>query len=165
MQRDEAMSDIEFALSLPLDSEGFLRRACPGCEREFKWRPTDPVDNVPDAIPAYFCPYCGASAGPDEWLTSEQLAYIEGEVVERVIAPSLDGLNDALRNLGRSSGGLIQASVEVPRSEQAPPIFEPDDMRIVELQCHPEEPLKVAETWVGAIHCLICGHVSDAGFP
>jgi hypothetical protein len=165
MQATKAMSDIEFTLSLPLDSEGFLRRACPSCERDFKWRPTDPDDNVPDITPAYFCPYCGASAAPDQWLTSEQLAYIEGAVAERVIAPSLDGLDEALRKLERSAGGLIQATVEVPRSEQAPPIFEPDDMRAVEFRCHPDEPLKVVEAWVGELHCLICGQVSDASSP
>ena len=30
---------VEFSIemSLPLDSDGFLRRQCPACEREFKW--------------------------------------------------------------------------------------------------------------------------------
>ena len=33
------MSDDDLALemSMPLDSDGFLRRECPTCEREFKW--------------------------------------------------------------------------------------------------------------------------------
>lgn len=27
-------------MSDPLDSDGFLRRECPTCEREFKWLPS-----------------------------------------------------------------------------------------------------------------------------
>ncbi len=33
MSDDEVMLEI----SMPLDSDGFLRRECPTCEREFKW--------------------------------------------------------------------------------------------------------------------------------
>ena len=31
------MSEIELSVSFSLDSERFLRRACPACSREFKW--------------------------------------------------------------------------------------------------------------------------------
>ena len=29
--------EIRVPVSLPLDSDGFLRRECPTCEREYKW--------------------------------------------------------------------------------------------------------------------------------
>jgi hypothetical protein len=29
--------DVTLEMSMPLDSDGFLRRECPTCEREFKW--------------------------------------------------------------------------------------------------------------------------------
>jgi hypothetical protein len=34
------MSEISIPMSLPLDTDGFLRRECPNCERQFKSRPT-----------------------------------------------------------------------------------------------------------------------------
>jgi hypothetical protein len=35
------MSDeVQLSMSLPLDGDGFLRRECPTCEREFKWLPS-----------------------------------------------------------------------------------------------------------------------------
>lgn len=32
---------MSFGMTIPLDSDGFLRRECPICEREFKWRPSE----------------------------------------------------------------------------------------------------------------------------
>jgi hypothetical protein len=34
------VSEHQLSMSFPLDSDGFLRRVCPSCEREFKWLPT-----------------------------------------------------------------------------------------------------------------------------
>lgn len=64
------MSDeVQLSMSLPLDGDGFLRRECPTCEREFKWLPSpDQLEEgngesraaATDAEPpeAYYCPYC-----------------------------------------------------------------------------------------------------------
>ncbi len=40
------MSDdeVSFRMTIPLDSDGFLRRECPTCEREFKWQPSEAED-------------------------------------------------------------------------------------------------------------------------
>jgi hypothetical protein len=55
------MSDeVSFTVSFPLDSEGFLRRECPSCRREFKWLPQDETDPMPDE--GYCCPYCGGDS-------------------------------------------------------------------------------------------------------
>lgn len=83
-------------------------------------------------------------------------------MMERIIGPSLEGLANSLAKLERSSGGLIKGHLDVPRREHAPPIFEPDDMRLIEFVCHPNEPLKVSDEWRGDVHCLICGEFSDA---
>ena len=32
---------VTLGMTIPLDSDGFLRRECPTCEREFKWRPSE----------------------------------------------------------------------------------------------------------------------------
>lgn len=157
------MSEIELSVSFPLDSEGFLRRACPVCSREFKWLSVE-GDAESLSPEHYFCPYCGTSSAPDEWFTVEQQTYIESAVFEEVLSPSLEELGESLLRLNRSSGGLFQitASVEPPERRQAPPVFEPDDMRQVSFPCHPKEPVKVDEAWRRPVHCLSCGRISDA---
>jgi len=155
------VSDIEIPLTFPLDADGFLRRECPICSRQFKWRPGKSADEflAPDE---YFCPYCGLPAATDQWFTEEQVAFIHDEVMEKVVSPSLGELKQSLENLGRVSSGLIEASLDVPERQHAPPIFEPNDMRIVEFECHPDEPLKVLERWTEPVHCLICGQTTNA---
>lgn len=157
------MSEIELSVSFPLDSDGFLRRACPNCSREFKWLSTE-VEEPSSPPEEYFCPYCGTRAAPQEWLTEEQLSYIKAHVYDQVVRPSLEDLGDSFRRLGKSSGGLIQfnARVEASEPQQAPPVFEPNDMKQVSFTCHPMEPIKIAETWSGSVHCLYCGEFSSA---
>lgn len=50
---------IELGMTIPLDSDGFLRRECPSCEREFKWRPSESdaeeAGESTDDV-GYFCP-------------------------------------------------------------------------------------------------------------
>lgn len=152
------MSDLEIPLTFPLDSDGFLRRACPTCAREFKWLPAE-QDPQTLASEQYFCPYCGEGAPTDHWFTTEQSAYIRDEVVARALGPALDDLADSFRQINRSSGGLVRFSgyLERPERTQAPPVFEPDDMRRVTLECHPSEPLKIDEVWSAPVHCLVCG--------
>ncbi len=160
--RGDAVDEVEFAISLPVDSEGFLRRACPNCSLEFKWLARR-EDGDTSSTEDYFCPYCGASAAPSDWFTSEQLRFIEEEAVDRVIGPSLEELGESIRQLGRSSGGLfgIHGKIESPERKQAAPVFEPDDMRRIDFTCHPEEPLKVDEAWAKRVYCLRCGQLRD----
>ena len=51
--------------------------------REFKWLSVEGEAKSP-SLEHYFCPYCGTSATPDEWLTLEQRAYIETAVFDGV---------------------------------------------------------------------------------
>ena len=157
------MSEIEMSVSFPLDSDGFLRRACPTCSREFKWLSgeTEAESSSPER---YFCPYCGTSATPDAWFTLEQQAYIETAMFNEVLGPSLQDMGESIQQLNRSSGGLfeISASVELPEERQAQPVFEPDDMRQVTFTCHPKEPIKIEEAWRRPVHCLSCGKTNDA---
>lgn len=156
------MEETEFTLSFPLDDDGFFRRACPTCSREFKWfhSEQDDSDEPPEE---YFCLYCGVAAEPDEWQTEEQMRYIEEEAIARIVRPALKELESSFGSSGRSSGGLfeISLSVEMPERLQAAPVFEPNDMRRVDFSCHPAEPVKVDEAWTGSVHCLLCGRVSN----
>ena len=161
------MDEIQIPISFPLDSDGFLRRACPNCGYEFKWLPTE-GDEQPSSPENYFCPYCGKPAPPGEWFTEEQVEYMRAKAVdaafEVVLRPSIDDLAESFEQLGRASGGLFQftTKVEKPTSQQAPPVFEPNDMKRIDFVCHPSEPIKVSEMWDGLVHCLCCGSISDA---
>ena len=65
---------VELAMSIPRDSDGFIRRECPTCERQFKWLPTpDGETGTPMPFGGYFCPYCGVQASANAWLTKAQL--------------------------------------------------------------------------------------------
>lgn len=157
------MEETEFTLSFPLDEDGFFRRACPNCSREFKWLHSGGDDSHGSPV-EYLCPYCGVTADPDEWQTEEQMKYIEEEAIARFMGPALEELESSFGSDGRSSGGLfeLRVSVEMPERRQAAPVFEPNDMRRIDFGCHPAEPVKVDEAWTGPVHCLCCGAVGDA---
>lgn len=151
---------MEMRIELPLDSDGYIRRQCPRCERVFKWHhaASDDVDGAEEDTPEeYYCPYCGEPSAPDQWFTDEQVDYIQAlasaealRMVEQQLKPTVDTVNRA--------GGFIKMDLEVPNAIPPAPLFEPDDMVAVEPPCHPEEPIKV-EPWDGKVelHCLVCG--------
>lgn len=153
---------VDIAMSIPLDVDGFLRRECPTCEREFKWFPNDnDDDDVGDAIPVpdggYYCPYCGVQAPADAWFTQAQLVFAENLIEVQVMGPMLKDLAKDVRGMGRRSGGLVSASVKYDEPEELDPLTEEDDMRRVDFGCHASEPVKVLEDWTKPVRCLICG--------
>ncbi|MHB1527552.1 MAG: hypothetical protein ACYCZN_14995 [Candidatus Dormibacteria bacterium] len=149
---------VRLSLALPLDSDGFLRRECPTCEREFKWLPTpegQTAYSVPDG--GYFCPYCGLQAPNNAWFTSEQIALAHGTVVSEVLSPELVKFRDSVNRIGRGSQGLVRMQAQYREPDKPEPLTEVDDMSRVEFECHPDEPLKVLEDWPGPVRCLVCG--------
>jgi hypothetical protein len=149
------MSEIEMSMSVPLDSEGFLRRECPTCEREFKWRPTPEGEEsapMPDAGP--FCPYCAVQAPPDSWWTQAQIAAAHSQVYDEAVKPELEKFADSI---SQSSGGFLQVSAEITEPDKPPALTETDDMLRVDFDCHPSEPVKILDEWNEAVHCLVCG--------
>jgi hypothetical protein len=163
------MSDeVHLSMSIPLDGDGFLRRECPTCEREFKWLPSPDPETDEDAAAetagaeaseSYYCPYCAVTAPPDAWLTKAQVAVMHEIVRHELVDPEFDKLERKFDRLNRSSGGLIGIEVRLERDEPepAPELDETDDMRRVDFACHPAEPVKVLDDWDGPVHCLICG--------
>ena len=154
-EASDVSDEVSFSISLPLDDEGFLRRECPNCEREFKWLPQD--DSEPEPHGGYCCPYCGERASSDSWFTRGQLRVLEAAVDENVIKPQLTGLEDSLVDLEQASGGFLSARIERSGSRRPARLTEPTDMRRVDFDCHPREPVKVMDDWQDAVHCLICG--------
>ena len=160
------MAEYRVSMNFPLDDDGFLRRACPTCTREFKWLLTkDDESGVSSA--EVLCPYCGKLSPSGQWFTAEQWEYIKSvaldEAFEKEVQPALDDLSNSLQQLSRSAGGLLNVSIrsESPSQRQASLVFEPNDMKIVEFTCHPAQQIKVQEESKEAVCCIVCGANSD----
>lgn len=157
------MSDDEISLSMsvPLDSDGFLRRECPTCEREFKWLPSsgdDDAEVTPTPDGGYFCPYCAIQAPDGQWFTQAQIELAQNMVATQVVGPMLDDFSRDLNRVGRRSGGLLSVSATYDAPDEMEPLTEADDMKRVDFRCHPGEPVKVLDGWDEPVYCLICGN-------
>lgn len=146
---------MELSINLPLDSDGFLRRECPTCEREFKWFYHEVGDLAVEIVDQYFCPLCGVAADVDQWWTKAQLEYAKGQA-----GPAIDWLvQDELKASFKGNKNIkIETTRNLSFGFDAPPSpSEANDMVIIEPPCHPNEPFKVPETFTKIMHCLICG--------
>ena len=155
---DRVSDGVSMSMSVPLDSDGFMRRECPTCEREFKWLPT-PEDEEGTEAPdgGYFCPYCAIQAPANAWFTKAQVEQVEALVARDVVAPTMAKW---ARDITRSSRGSGLVSVKTRYESDAPEpqeLTEDDDMRRVDLGCHPDEPVKILDDWDRSVHCLLCG--------
>lgn len=83
-------------MSVPLDSDGFMRRECPSCEQQFKWRPSQDDEPV-DPVDQYFCPLCSRPADLDAWWTVEQIEHAQAAIMPGAIRMVQNGLGDAFR--------------------------------------------------------------------
>lgn len=158
------MSDDEvtLAMSVPLDSDGFVRRECPTCEREFKWLHTSGEEGTePVADGGYFCPYCGVQAPTNGWLTQAQAGLAQNIVEIEVIGPMLRKFTNDVRRIGRGTGGRMSFDVHHNEPARLGPLTEVDDMTRVDFACHPSEPVKILDDWRKTVHCLICGQANS----
>lgn len=175
------MGDIEVSVSFPLDDEGFLRRECPFCRKDFKVLFTkeelgslaqEGIDsfmiehqekvNLDEDVQGkaeYFCPYCGQKAPKDSWWTQEQLAYINmfvKNIIARIVNENLIG--PLKRNFGHQSSGPISISFKGQEMEQQEPWISPEvnDMDEFDLPCC-HRKIKIEDSNIGCIHCFFCG--------
>jgi len=149
------LNEFQIPVSLPLDSDGFIRRECPTCERELKWRPTpDDEEGISAPEGGYFCPYCGVQAPTSAWWTKDQLAAVDAKVHNEVIKPALDDFGSSLQ---RASSPHLRITSKPVEGTEEPQLTEADDMRRVDFGCHPTEPVKVLDGWDRPVHCLVCG--------
>lgn len=150
------MSDIIGTISMPLDSDGFLRRECPHCSREFKWLHGESDSESAMEADGYHCPYCSEQS-VDGWWTVGQLAAIEDET--QYFAESQ--IHEMFKGMERRSNQFVQFKAgTAPTRRNRPPLTEPDDMRRVEFACHSAEPVKVLDDWSEPVHCLVCGQIA-----
>ncbi len=147
--------EIEVSVDIPSDSDGFIRRECPHCMRQFKWH-DGPANEDAEQYPAadtYNCPLCGQPAGVDSWTTQEQV-----ELAQQAAMPQIMGLlNDELESMFRGVKGLTYKRGNDELPDESVPLTEPEDMVIVASPCHGYEPVKIPEKHTGPLYCLVCG--------
>lgn len=148
------MDDETIEMSVPLDDDGFLRRACPTCERAFKWFSSPEGEGEPVPIGGYYCPYCRVQAPDDSWFTDEQVELAKNRVARDILGPKVEKM---ARDLKRSSrGSLFSFDMKYDTPVEMDPLVEPNDMRRVDFACHSQEPVKVLDEWARPVYCLIC---------
>lgn len=147
--------EIEVSVDFPSDSDGFIRRECPHCLRQFKWHDgpaNEEAERHPEAE-LYSCPLCGQSAEVDPWNTQEQV-----DLVEQMAMPQImRHVNEDLDAMFRRMKGITYTRSADEYPDESVPLTEPDDMMIVASPCHGYEPVKVPEDHTGPLHCLVCG--------
>jgi len=148
------MDEISLPLSLPLDKDGFLRRECPHCGRQFKqWRTT--CDEEQEGPEVYYCPYCYVSADANSWYTEQQREYAQQQVMAEVMGPLLRGFHKQIEKIGQSGLLSIKTTSRVPMEPE--PLVEFDDMMRLGFPCHLAESIKVDEQWDQEVACTVCG--------
>jgi DNA-directed RNA polymerase subunit RPC12/RpoP len=141
---------------MPLDSDGFLRRECPHCKREFKWLHGESESTTPMETDGYHCPYCDGRS-TDGWWTVSQLAAIEDEMAHF----AENKLHEVFKGMERTPNEFVKFKAgSAPTRRNRPPLTEANDMKRVEFPCHPTEPVKVREDWTAPVHCLVCGRLA-----
>lgn len=182
------MSEIETNLSFPLDDDGFFRRECPFCRREFKLlldkdELTDlaqaglesfmielneaACDSDEGESPAteFCCPYCEQWAPTDSWWTQEQLAYVD-VAAQNIVATLVNEqlIRPLKRTCQNASSGLVSVQFEGKEMGYQEPWISPEvnDMETFDLPCC-ERKIKIEDDWTGVVHCFFCGFPHRAG--
>ncbi|TWX37395.1 hypothetical protein ES689_12195 [Frigoribacterium sp. ACAM 257] len=149
---------MNIPISIPLDNDGFMRRECPNCLKQFKWHDgpaNEDAEHQPSAS-AYYCPFCGQPAGLDQWWTTEQVEYTRGMAAPAAMQLMDDELSKAFRGLN-SKHVKITKKGSFDKPAEPDPMVEPDDMIILASPCHAWEPIKVPADTQAPVHCLVCG--------
>jgi ribosomal protein S27E len=149
----------ETHMSVPLDSDSFLRRECPTCEREFKWFNLPEGEGVAPDVAGYYCPYCGIQAPTNTFLTKAQVELARNIIARELVGPELAKFGVELSRSQRS-GSLVSFKFNSTLPPAMDPLVETNDMRRVDFACHPNEPVKVLDEWDREVHCLVCGSVA-----
>lgn len=176
---------MQFSISFSTDRDGFWRRTCPSCSRDFK---TDYGEiNLTSVLAPQFrrmeceigvslaleeteetsgmqfaCPYCGHESPHGEMLTSEAIQYMHRFLIREIAIPKFNqaisrGLSSG-NGSRKKSGGIFSISLEHHRSlRPCRPIHgpEPPDMKIVEFLCC-ERKAKIAKRWYSLEKCIYC---------
>ena len=168
---------VQLQVNISSDRDGFLRRTCPECGRDFKTSINEAqlshflhsevervgremgliaIEESDEGESTLICPYCTHPASPHDMLPDELLQYLTLQIKRQIIYPMIDKTFGRLADsTGKNdfirleySGGSLP-----PRPIHGP---EPADMKIIRLLCC-EERVKISEAWNGMEQCPYCG--------
>jgi len=176
------MSEIVQNVKFPLDDDGFFRRECPLCGKEFKvlfkkeeladltyidsdsymldTQETSELADLNEYLKAeYFCPYCSQKSAVDKYWTQEQVAYINvflENIMAQIINKNL--INPMKKSFGKAKSEPISIQFTGNELNQKEPWISPEvnDMDIFELPCC-DRKIKVKDDWLDTIYCFFCG--------
>lgn len=184
--QDSSEHQVRFSLEINPDRDGFLRRTCPSCGRDFKteidpadlaWALNTQIQRVSEEVgvsPAEIaregapdnlrCPYCQHLTEANEMHTEETIEYLKMFAYRDYAMPMIDRmLSDFADSFGNRGGGggfiSISITAEHHRSPVPPrPIHgpEPADMKIVNFLCCGKK-VKVVDRWSDVTVCTYCG--------
>ena len=183
------MSETTIQVPFPVDDEGFFRRECPYCRREFKIlleraELGDMISQLEDSylveetsgvdadggreeVDLLTCPYCGQQANRETWWTQEQLLHVRTHL-ENLVA---DVVNEQLiqplkREFGRKTSGPLTFRFEGRELEKKNVWMSPEssDMKVFDLPCCGRK-VKIDPEWSREVRCLFCGfsHARKSG--
>lgn len=184
--RDSSEHEVRFSLQVSSDRDGFFRRTCPSCDRDFKteldpadlaWALNTQIQRVSEEVgvsPAEItqegtpdelrCPYCRHSAEVSEMHTEETIEYLKMFAYRDYAMPMIDRmLSDFADSFGGRGGGGGLISFSISFEHKCPPTPpcpihgpEPADMKIINFLCCGKK-LKVADRWDDVSVCIFCG--------
>jgi hypothetical protein len=137
------------SMTIPLDADGYLRRECPNCERDFKRvvRKVSEAERSRRSPRGLYCPYCGLPSPSNSWLTKAQVEYTKKVLAELV----------ARERTRKGIMGLLPLPFHGPSRLANGELREANDMKVVRPPCHAESAIKVSELWIGDLYCTVCG--------
>lgn len=149
---DENGND-RFRVAIPLDDHGFFGRQCPAYLRVFLVS-HESYKALPDDI-RLWCVYCGHHTGHSEFLTSQQRARVMSLAGDVGVQAVSTALNNAFRQLGPRSGGIVRFEPN-PRRPQPRPLPAIKEEQLVRERSCPSCAMRYA---VFADHrfCPACG--------
>ncbi len=169
------MSDKSLLIGVPLDDEGFLRRECPFCSRQFKIllekheielytnnflsaflssEEEEEANENDENQTDYFCPYCEQFEPFNSWWTQEQTNYFM-IFAENHAADLINNFVDSLSSSFKSNSIMQFTANKMPK--KVPWISpEENDMKEFNLQCC-DKKIKLLDGWTSIIHCHFCG--------
>ena len=166
-------------LALPRDPQGFVRRQCPHCRRQFKTRPSSldgaslqqalaqavthqNLDDQRASLKRWVCFYCGKSSAPEEYLTLEHRGWVNRVATALAERVRYEQLSHVTRTLAQNPRPTFVPMRPPPLPGVLP--MEPDDMRRFLMLCCGDE-VKAATGWQQRYHCPRCGTEHDGGRP
>jgi hypothetical protein len=118
------LDGFQESVAIPCDDDGHLDRLCPAddCDSRFKVFGDDWRDRVPDETA--WCPSCGRSDDPSDFLTDEQRNYLTSIAGYRAQQAMYEGLKASERSprrqRRRGGGGMFSMTTEVKVRGPAP---------------------------------------------